>query len=287
MSAATSRPPRLGCCSWSLRPEGPEDLAAACQRLGLSALQLSLKVFHRQGLLAPGWDERRTLDLLAAAGVTVVSAMMATHGEDYATLASIAATGGVRSDAHWKQNARLAVDDAARARRLGVSLVSFHAGFLPERRDDPLRLTMLERLRHVVDAFADQGVAVAFETGQESAATLLEVLADLGRPTAGVNFDPANMILYGMGEPVAALAALGPHVRQVHVKDALPSDTPGQWGAEVPVGTGAVDWPAFFATLAELPAPVDLLIEREAGEQREADIATAITHVGPLLERLS
>ena len=91
------------------------------------------------------------------------------------------------------------------------------------------------------------------------------MMADLDHPAAGVNFDPANMILYGMGDPVAALRALEPHVRQVHVKDALPSATPGEWGSEVRAGTGRVDWPAFFAIARELG--VAFLIEREAGEQ--------------------
>ena len=102
------------------------------------------------------------------------------------------------------------------------------------------------------------------------------MLAELDRPDhAGVNFDPANMILYGMGDPVEALRALLPHVLQVHVKDATPTAEPGTWGAEVPAGTGAVDWPAFFAVLSGAGRPIDLMIEREAGGTRVADIATA------------
>ncbi|MFZ4576545.1 MAG: sugar phosphate isomerase/epimerase family protein, partial [Phycisphaerales bacterium] len=92
----------------------------------------------------------------------------------------------------------------------------------------------------------------------------------------GVNFDPANMILYGMGDPVESLRALMPHVMQVHLKDATPSATPGQWGAEVPLGAGAVDWSSFFATLRAAGYAGDLCIEREAGEQRIEDIRTAL-----------
>src|SRR5688572_12996243 len=122
--------------------------------------------------------------------------MMSTHGEDYSTLATIRETGGLRPDRHWKRNLEAAREDTALARRLGLDLVTFHAGFLPEQRSDPERAKLLDRLRLVCDAFHEQGVRLGFETGQESAETLSEVLAELDHPAAGVNFDPANMILY-------------------------------------------------------------------------------------------
>ena len=94
-------------------------------------------------------------------------------------------------------------------------------------------------------------------------------------PDVGVNFDPANMILYGMGDPVAALDQLSPHVFQLHVKDAFPSSNPEQWGTEEPVGTGAVDWSAFFQVLHDRQINGDLVIEREAGTQRIEDVVRA------------
>ena len=127
-----------------------------------------------------------------------------------------------------------------------LELVTFHAGFLPEEPDDPERAKLIGRLRTYCEVFADQGVRLGLETGQETAHTLAGVLADLDHPAVGVNFDPANMILYGMGDPVAALRTLRDHVRQIHVKDALPSSRTGEWGSEVRAGTGGVDWPAFF-----------------------------------------
>jgi sugar phosphate isomerase/epimerase len=210
--------------------------------------------------------------------------MMAMEGEDYSSLAAIRATGGVAPDATWETNRRCAGANARLARALGIPLVTFHAGFLPERRGDPARSRMLERLREVVDRFADEGVATAFETGQESAATLADVLEELDRPGAGVNFDPANMLLYDMGEPVEALARLAPWVRQIHVKDAVRTRVPGTWGEEVPAGAGEVDWAAFFEQVQGLPEAVDLVIEREAGEGRLSDVRTAAElvrgHVG-------
>lgn len=261
--------PRIALCSWSLRPEDPVSLAAAVRRVGLDAVQLALGPVVES---PDRWAD--AVRVLGDAGVTVVSGMLATIGEDYSTLRSIELSGGVRPDATWdatRDRAARVADVAAAAR---IPLVTFHAGFIPHERSDHTRALVLDRLRVVVDRFAEVGVATAFETGQESAATLIDALDELGRDV-GVNFDPANMILYGMGDPVAALETLAPHIRQVHIKDALPASTPGEWGTEVPVGSGAVDWPRFLTAVRALPRRVDMVIEREAGEAREADIATA------------
>lgn len=260
----------VGVCSWSLRPASPADLVAALHAVGLRAVQLALGP-----LRAGAWPVDETARRLADAGIAVRSGMLSTRGEDYGSPASIRRTGGVRSDEHWTENLRNARSEAEIARRLGLPLVTFHAGFLPESRSDPERGRMLDRLRSLVDVFASCGVRVAFETGQETAATLLDVLAELSRPLAGVNFDPANMLLYDMGDPIDALTRLLPRVRQVHVKDALRPTAPGTWGREVPVGHGQVDWETFFAVLRRDDLPRDLMIEREAGDDRVADIRAA------------
>ena len=96
----------------------------------------------------------------------------------------------------------------------------------------------------------------------------------------GVNFDPANMILYDMGDPIDALQRLAPHVLQVHIKDALPTSEPGTWGQEVPAGEGAVDWDQFFSLISTLPNVVNLVIEREAGSSRIDDIQKAVSMIG-------
>jgi sugar phosphate isomerase/epimerase len=201
--------------------------------------------------------------------------MMAMQGEDYSTLESIRTTGGVRPDATWDANLAAARENAALARDLGLSLVSMHAGFVPERRADPERGKVIDRMKAIIDVFAEAGVRVAFETGQESEGGMARALLDLRRPGAGVNFDPANMILYGMGDPVEAFDLLHEWVRQIHVKDATPSPTPGTWGTEVPVGQGAVDWDPLFRVAEKRNVDVDLVIERESGSARIEDVKQA------------
>jgi len=104
----------------------------------------------------------------------------------------------------------------------------------------------------------------------------------IGTHNVGVNFDPANMILYGQDNPIAALRTLGPWLKQCHLKDANRTRTPGTWGEEVVVGAGEVDWLAFFRTLEELKFTGDLCIEREAGNQRVADVRAAKTFIESL-----
>jgi sugar phosphate isomerase/epimerase len=261
---------RLGVCSWSLQPTGPDDLVTKVAATGLRWVQLAL-----HPLRSGAWDTRETVQRLGEAGIGILSGMMEMEGEDYATLETIRATGGVAPDEHWEANLSAAHENAALARELGLTLVSFHAGFIPHGAEDPHRAKILDRLRMIVDAFAASDVGAAFETGQESAETLEAALGDLDRSDAGVNFDPANMILYGMGEPVAALRRLLPRVRQIHVKDALATTTPGTWGSEVRAGTGAVDWDRFFGVLRDRAFSGDLVIEREAGDRRIADVIAA------------
>jgi L-ribulose-5-phosphate 3-epimerase len=260
----------IGLCSWSVQPDSPESLLAALESAGITAVQLALTPCVQD---PERWGD--VMQHLQAAGVSVLSGMMEPVGEDYSTLDAIARTGGVRQDSTWPANEAMAEAIAAFAAEHGIGLVTLHAGFLPGGADDPERATVLDRLARAVDIHASHGVRVAFETGQETAETLLGVLAELDRPMLGVNFDPANMILYAKGDPIESFRALAPHVMQVHVKDAVPTTEPGTWGTEMPVGTGAVDWPAFFDVLANLPAPTNAVIEREGGSQRIEDIRTA------------
>lgn len=258
---------RVGVCSWSLQPESPASLAGAVRHCGLTAVQLAL-----DPILTGQWPLTETVRVLGDSGIAILSAMLQTQGEDYTTLETIKQTGGLRLDGYWLANLDTARRAAPLLRELGLSLVTFHAGFLPHDPADALRRTMMSRIRAIHDVFAEAAIDVALETGQESAGTLRELLEELALPHLGVNFDPANMILYGMGDPVEALATLAPWVKQIHLKDAVASEAPGQWGAEVPIGTGRVDWPAFFGSVRENAVAVDFCIEREAGESRIADV---------------
>jgi sugar phosphate isomerase/epimerase len=268
---------RLAVCSWSLRPSSPAALLDDLAATGVNRLQLALDPLRTDPAV---WG---ALPAMARArGVTLVSGMFGTVGEDYSTLETIKATGGVVPDATWETNWRNLQAVADLAARLGLRLVTFHAGFLPHEASDPAFATLLARIEKIAACFDRHGIALGFETGQESADTLAAFLRQLNRPSVGVNFDPANMILYDKGDPIEALSILGPWLKQCHLKDARRTRKTGTWGEEVAVGTGEVDWPAFLRTLDTLGYRGDLCIEREAGEQRAADIRTARLHLESL-----
>ena len=261
---------RLAVCSWSLQPANPRDLLAKLQTTGVGRIQLALDPLRERPEV---WGETRALCL--EHGVGIVSGMFGCVGEDYTTLESIRRTGGIAPDATWAENLKNIRLSAALAADLGLKLVTFHAGFLPHQEADPAFAKMLERLRTVAGLFQERDLVLGLETGQETAPVLASLLRKLERPNVGVNFDPANMILYDKGNPIEALRLLAPWVRQVHIKDARRTRTPGAWGEEVAAGTGEVNWPAFFATLRAMNFEGDCVIEREAGNQRAADIRAA------------
>jgi sugar phosphate isomerase/epimerase len=273
---------QLGTCSWSLQSGTPAELVKAVQGTGVKKVQLALTA-HRGD---PGeWADAPKA--LADAGLQVVSGMFGTKGEDYASPQRIKETGGVVPDQHWEENKRICADACKLAEQMGLTLVSTHAGFLPHDPADPDFTKLLDRIVHFAKVHADHGLVMLFETGQETGESLLQFLEavfDAGATNVGVNFDPANMILYDMGDPIAALKQLMPHTQQVHIKDAKRTKTPGQWGEEVVVGTGEVDWPAFIDVLAQADYRGDMIFEREAGDNRVGDIAAGVTFLKGLLE---
>jgi len=163
---------------------------------------------------------------------------------------------------------------------LGLKDLMLHAGFLPKA-DDPERKPMLATLAQAGQLAADKGITLAFETGQETAELLRRTLDELKAPNLKVNFDPANMLLYDMGDPIRAVELLGTDIRSVHVKDARRTKVRGQWGEEVPLGEGEVNIPRFLQALKRVGYTGPLVIEREVGDQasRLRDVATGLARL--------
>jgi sugar phosphate isomerase/epimerase len=261
---------RLAVCSWSLQPSDSHDLVRKLETAGAQRVQLALDPLRET---PTRWEN--AAHILSASGITIISGMFGCVGEDYSTLETIRATGGIAPDATWEQNLKNIRATVKLAAQLGLKLVTFHAGFLPHDESDPGFVKMMERLATVAGMFAAENISLGLETGQETAAALAALLKKLSCSNIGVNFDPANMILYDKGDPIEALWILQPWIRQVHLKDAKRTQVPGTWGEEVPVGTGDVDWRKFFSTLNEIQFTGNFVIEREAGNQRVADIRAA------------
>ena len=266
-------------CTWSLRTDVP-GVAAALRQLGIGRVNLALRPAFREG-------GAEYLDAVRRQGWSISAATIGFPQEDYATLETIRATGGIVPDEHWPANCETVLRAAAITAELGVPFLTLHAGFL-ESDDAAQAARVRERITILADAAAGRGIMLLMETGQETAQSLRAFLEELNHPALGVNFDPANMILYGKGDPVAALRTLGPWIKHIHVKDAIRTQRPGTWGAEVPWGDGNVGSGAFLETLREIGFAGTLAIEREGGDNRLGDIQLAADRLltaGRLLER--
>jgi sugar phosphate isomerase/epimerase len=249
-----------------------EDLVTKVKRLGLSHVQLAL------GELTFLDDKRKYHELghLRAGGIQFTGGMLAFAGEDYSSIEAIRRTGGYVPDDQWPLRQRVSQEGAKLARELGMKHVMTHIGFVPPPSDAKFGV-IVERVRQIAANFAEHGLSLLMETGQEPAAELLHFLQMLNSPNVHINFDPANMILYGAGDPIAAIRLLGKHIRHVHAKDATASAKPGiEWGAEVPFGTGQVNVSSFLHALRQVGYRGPVAIEREAGNNRMTDVATAI-----------
>jgi sugar phosphate isomerase/epimerase len=206
--------------------------------------------------------------------------MIAFPQEDYSTLESIKETGGIAPDEYWEQNRKLFTDAVRITSQLGVKYVSMHAGFIDTSREEYAG-KFHERIRQLADVAAEKEIILLMETGQESAEELWEFLQELNHPFVGVNFDPANMILYNKDEPCEAVRALAPWIKHTHIKDAIRTREPGRWGMEVPWGEGQVGADNFLKTLREIGYEGTLAIEREWGDDRLGDIGLAVERLSP------
>lgn len=224
---------------------------------------------------APAW--KAALD---DAGFTVYTVFAAFSGESYADIPAVQETVGFIPPAtRAEREARmLAVSRFAAA--IGAPGIATHIGFVPEDPTHPDYIAVRETVRRICDHAAPHGQTFALETGQEPAETLLAFLHDVNRRNLGINFDPANMILYGTGDPIEGLALLAPHILSVHAKDGNwpPADQPEALGEQQPLGAGAVGIDRFLNALRHAGYQGPVAIEREASDpaQRLRDIDSAI-----------
>lgn len=257
-------PLAIGVCSWSLQVTNIPELKGFMDRLGVDVVQIACGDPHHAA-----WDEGDDMPAAAkAAGFRMSGAMLGFPGEDYTSPQTIEKTGGFGDPATRPERLERFRWALARTRELGLTDLMLHAGFIPEV-GDPGRSSFLDTLGQVGQLAGEAGIVVAFETGQESAQLLRQTLDDLKSPNLKVNFDPANMLLYDKDNPLEVLDLLASDIRTVHVKDANRPTTPGQWGSEVPLGTGQTNTKEFIKALKRVGYTGPLCIEREVGNQEE------------------
>lgn len=170
------------------------------------------------------------------------------------------------------------------AKKCDITAVQTHCGFIPENPNDPVYKEAVKAMREVAGYCKRNGQSFRYETGQETPITLVRAIQDVGLDNQGVNFDLANLILYGKANPVDAIELLGPYLQGIHAKDGLWPTNPKELGREVPIGEGKVDFPRIIARLKELNYRGAVTIEREiSGPRQLEDVRAAKAYLEKLI----
>jgi len=170
------------------------------------------------------------------------------------------------------------------AKQCDIAAVQTHCGFIPENPNDPVYKETIGALREVVGYCKNNGQNFRYETGQETPLTLVRAIQDVGFDNQGVNFDLANLILYGKANPVDAIELLGPYVQGIHAKDGMWPTNPKELGQEVPIGKGKVDFPRIIERLKQLNYRGAVTIEREiSGPKQVEDVRDAKMYLEKLI----
>jgi len=172
------------------------------------------------------------------------------------------------------------------AHELGVTDVITHLGFMPPDPADPNYVGLIVALKHITATFAETGQVFSFETGQETPVIVRRCIEDVGAENLGVNYDPANLLIYGNGNPVDGIDLLKDYIRSVHAKDAMYPTSGYVQGVETVLGEGQVNFPLFIAKLKGIGFGGTLSIEHERGDVPEAQKEQELLRAKTLLEGL-
>lgn len=187
------------------------------------------------------------------------------------------------------------------AKELETDVVTTHIGVIPADKTCD-RYKIMQEAAYALAQYADtMGAHFAIETGPELAVTLRAFLDDLGSTGVAVNMDPANFCMVTKDDPVKAVYTLDKYIVHTHAKDGVnlricnPEDIysemdHGAWDSEpafkeVPLGQGAVDFPAYLKALEEIGFKGFLTIEREVGEDPAKDIKLAADYLREIIGR--
>lgn len=259
------------------------------QELGIHTVQIHAP--HQQSRTAE--TARAFLARCADAGITITAVFGGFDGESYADIPTTIRTVGLVPEATRAARVAEMTEISDFAKLLGCDTVALHIGFVPADKQSSNYRNLIAATRDLLDHVAGNGQHLNLETGQESADHLLEFIHDVDRDNLFINFDPANMILYGSGEPIAALKKVGHLVRSVHCKDAkwaAPEKRGKEWGSEVALGEGDVGMENYLRTLREVGYNGPLTIEREIAHDRErqkADIGKAVALLESLRQKIA
>lgn len=257
------------------------------RELGIKTVQLHTP--HRESRTPEKAQE--FLKKLKEYDITITTVFCGFEGESYASIQITADTVGFVPRSTRATRLAEAREIADFANLLGVTAIGSHIGFVPHDKTDPLYHEIVDAIGSYCSYLKNNGQTLHLETGQERAESLMEFIDDVKVDNLFINFDPANLILYGMGNPIESLKHVGSKVRGVHCKDALATEkTLGvDWGQEVPFGQGQVGAELFLKTLKDVGYTGPLTIEREIPQdpiRQKAEIKQAVDVITAIKQQL-
>ncbi len=191
---------------------------------------------------------------------------------------------GIVPDAYRMKRTEEILEGARFAKRIGVSRVATHAGFLPENMCDPKFFDVRAALRYIAEECRALGLNFLFETGQETPVTLLRFIEEIGLNNVGINMDTANLILYGKANSADAITVFGKYVMDTHIKDGFYPTSGKELGREVRVGEGLANIPEVVRRLRAIGYSGNFVIEREiSGEKQMKDIKDTLAYIKEIL----
>ncbi len=146
---------------------------------------------------------------------------------------------------------------------LEVTDIITHLGFIPTNPYDTDYAGVVHALTYLLKIYKEKGLYFSLETGQETPVLARRLIDDTKADNFGVNYDPANLVLYGSANAIDGLQLLGPYLREVHVKDGTYPKNGYEIGEETPLYGGCVNIDGFFAELKKLNFQGSLVVENE------------------------
>ena len=259
------------------------DLAG---KMGLPTIQLHAPPLGQRDQASAD----KILATLAPYGISITAVFGGFEGESYATIPTVVETVGLMPAETRQKRLEEMFEISDFAKMIGCDVIALHLGFVPHDTSDPAYQEIIEVTQQLCRHATNNGQAVHLETGQETADGLVTFIGDTKCDNLFVNFDPANMILYGAGQPIEAVEKIGSLIKSVHCKDAKWAANPGdEWGEETKLGDGDVGMKAFLQTLQKIGYTGPLTIEREipqTPEKQQAEIGHAVDLLKQLKEEL-
>lgn len=222
-------------------------------------------------------------DATARSSVRVSSVFVVYEGQTF-NLETGPSTDGLVPEAHRARRTDLTLKAADLIKQLGVMSITSHVGFIPNDEQDPVYAGFLGSMKTIATHLKSNGQIYCYETGQELPSTLKRTIDDVGADNLFINLDPANVILYGMADPLDAVAIFGPLVRGMHAKDGVWPNRDERLGHERRLGDGRVNFPVLLRRLKANGFTGPITIEREmSGPQQIEDIKHAMRFLSPML----